>query len=53
MAGYRNRLTHFYAEITPGELHDILNNDLGDFETFLSAIKRVLKHPEQFGLTIE
>lgn len=53
MAGYRNRLTHFYAEITPGELHDILNNDLGDFEIFLSAVKHVLKHPEQFKLTIE
>lgn len=53
MAGYRNRLTHFYAEITPGELYDILNNNLEDFETFLSAIKLVLKHPEEFGLTIE
>lgn len=53
MAGYRNRLTHFYAEITPNELYDILNNNLGDFETFLVAIKQVLEHPEQFGLTIE
>lgn len=53
MAGYRNRLTHFYAEITPEELHRILNDNLGDFEIFLSAVKRVLEHPEQFGLTAE
>lgn len=53
MAGYRNRLTHFYAEIKPEELRHILQNDLGDFEVFLSAIKRVLEHPEQFNLTIE
>ena len=53
MAGYRNRLTHFYAEITPNELFNIINHDLGDFETFLAAIKKVLEHPETFDLTLE
>lgn len=53
MAGYRNRLTHFYAEITSSELYTILNNNLGDFDIFLLAIKDVLKHPEKFDLTIE
>ncbi|OHA24322.1 MAG: hypothetical protein A3D50_02205 [Candidatus Taylorbacteria bacterium RIFCSPHIGHO2_02_FULL_44_12] len=53
MAGYRNRLTHFYAEITPSELYDILNTNLGDFETFLTATKNVLEHPEKFDLTVE
>ena len=53
MAGYRNRLTHFYAEITPQELHQILNEHLGDFDIFLSAVKRLLEHPDQFGLTLE
>lgn len=53
MAGYRNRLTHFYAEITPNELYTILNNHLGDFDIYLLAIKDVLKHPEKFDLTIE
>ncbi len=53
MAGYRNRLTHLYAEITPNELFDIITKNLGDFETFLSAIKQVLKHPEKFGMTVE
>ena len=53
MAGYRNRLTHFYAEISEEELYDIIKNRLGDFENFLSEIKKVLEHPEHFGLTVE
>ncbi len=53
MAGYRNRLTHFYAEITPEELHQILTINLGDFVIFLKAVKQVLEHPEKFNLTIE
>ena len=53
MAGYRNRLTHFYAEITPRELYRIIQKDLGDFDTFLRAIKAVLEHPENFNLEIE
>ena len=53
MAGYRNRLVHFYAEIKPEELHEILQNNLGDFDVFLSAVKNVLEHPEKFGLEIE
>lgn len=53
MAGYRNRLVHFYAEIKPVEMYKIINNNLGDFEIFLKAIKEVLEHPEKFGLTIE
>lgn len=53
MAGYRNRLTHFYAEIKPQELYDILQRDLGDFDIFLHAVKNVLEHPERFGLKVE
>ncbi|MDO8569733.1 MAG: DUF86 domain-containing protein [bacterium] len=53
MAGYRNRLVHFYAEIKSEELYKIIQNNLGDFETFLKAVKNVLEHPEKFGLTIE
>lgn len=52
MAKYRNRLVHFYAEIEPQELHKILQNDLGDFEIFLSSIKNVLTSPEQYGLRV-
>lgn len=43
MAGYRNRLTHFYFEVTPEEMHKIINEDLGDFEIFLKAIKKLLE----------
>lgn len=53
MAGYRNRLTHFYAEIKPEELYGILHHDLGDFNMFLGAVKNVLEHPEQFALEVE
>ena len=53
IAGYRNRLTHFYADITPRELHAILRNHLGDIEQFLQAIRALLEHPERFHLTVE
>lgn len=42
MAGYRNRLTHFYFEITPKEMYQILQENLGDFEIFLKYIKKLL-----------
>ena len=53
MAKYRNRLVHFYAEVTAKELHGLIGKDLEDFHTFLSAIKQLLAHPETFGLTVE
>ena len=43
MAGYRNRLVHFYAQITPQEIYDLIQDDLDDFEVFLSGVKKVLK----------
>jgi uncharacterized protein YutE (UPF0331/DUF86 family) len=43
MAGYRNRLTHFYFEVTPKEMYKIIKNNLGDFEFFLKNIKKLLK----------
>lgn len=52
MAGYRNRMVHFYDEITPEELHGILQHHLGDLETFAKALRRVITHPERLGLTI-
>jgi uncharacterized protein YutE (UPF0331/DUF86 family) len=53
MAKYRNRVVHFYAQITPEELYKIIANDLGDFEKFLSAIKNLLINPSQYGLETE
>lgn len=43
MAGYRNRLTHFYFEITPKEMYQILEKNLVDFEIFLKHIKNLLE----------
>ncbi len=43
MGKYRNRLTHFYFEITSKEMYGIIQNDLGDFEIFLKYIKKLLK----------
>jgi len=53
MGGYRNRLTHFYAEITPQEIVEIIQNGLGDFEKFSGYIKEILKNPQKFNVTVE
>lgn len=53
MAGYRNRLTHFYADVPAAEIYEVLHKHLGDFDVFLAAVKQVLEHPEQFGLSVE
>lgn len=42
MGGYRNRLTHFYFEVKPKEMYDIIQNDLDDFEIFMKHIKKLL-----------
>lgn len=42
MAGYRNRLTHFYLEIAPEEIYQILQNNLDDFKFFIKNIKKLL-----------
>ncbi len=43
MAGYRNRLTHFYFEVTPEEMYDIIQNNLDDFRIFLKHIKKFVE----------
>lgn len=43
MAGYRNRLTHFYFEISPKEMREIIQNRLGDFKILLKYFKRLIK----------
>lgn len=43
MAGYRNRLTHFYFEVTAEEMYKIIQNDLGDFKMFQKYIKKILE----------
>jgi uncharacterized protein YutE (UPF0331/DUF86 family) len=38
MAGYRNRLVHFYDEVTPEELYGILTTRRQDLERVLGAL---------------
>jgi len=47
MAGYRNRMVHFYREITPEELYSIAINNLKDFETFTKEIAVFVKSYEE------
>ncbi len=53
MAGYRNRLTHFYADVKPEEIYEILKNHLNDFEKYLEMIKKVLGNLDKYNLEIE
>ncbi|MBI5193713.1 MAG: DUF86 domain-containing protein [Nitrospirae bacterium] len=53
MAGYRNRMVHFYAEITESELYNIIQEDLQDFYILCKHISELLKEPTRVGLTIE
>jgi uncharacterized protein YutE (UPF0331/DUF86 family) len=47
MARYRNRMVHFYEEISPAELYEILTKERGDVEAVLAAILAWLAdHPE-------
>lgn len=52
MAGYRNRLVHFYDEVTPSELYEIIQNQLKDLEVFGKALRNVITHPERIHLTL-
>jgi uncharacterized protein YutE (UPF0331/DUF86 family) len=51
MAGYRNRLVHFYHEVTDKELFSIIKNNLSDIEEFVREIKAFIeKYRQQSGL---
>jgi uncharacterized protein YutE (UPF0331/DUF86 family) len=47
MARYRNRMVHFYDQVRPPELYEILAGERGDVEEILTAIQSWLAaHPE-------
>lgn len=47
MAGYRNRMVHYYHEIGMDELYDISSGQLGDIEAVVAALKQwISEHPE-------
>lgn len=48
MAGYRNRLVHFYDEVTPAELYRILTDHVGELRDTLDALRAwIAAHPER------
>lgn len=48
MAGYRNRLVHFYHEVSAKELFDICRDNLDEIELVTSALKKWIKaNPEK------
>jgi uncharacterized protein YutE (UPF0331/DUF86 family) len=47
MASFRNRLVHLYEEIDPGQVFSLLEEHLGDFEAFISAITRRYFSPDE------
>jgi uncharacterized protein YutE (UPF0331/DUF86 family) len=47
LAGYRNRMVHFYHEITPEELYQICLTELDDIVAVQDAFKQWIKsHPD-------
>jgi uncharacterized protein YutE (UPF0331/DUF86 family) len=51
MAGYRNRMVHFYGEITEKEIYNIIQEEIEDFYTFCAYIEEILKNPATFNLS--
>lgn len=50
LAGYRNRLVHFYHEISTRELYEICSDQLGDIEGVLAAILDwIAAHPDKIN----
>lgn len=53
MAGYRNRMVHFYDEIEQDELYQILRDELSDAERLADAFIRWLReHPDKVDISI-
>jgi len=53
MAGYRNRMVHFYGEITEREIYNIIQEELEDFHTFCAHVDKILKKPAKYKLSAE
>src|SRR4030067_3469778 len=52
MAGYRNRMVHFYREITSEELYQIVVIHLGDFDRFNREVITFLKAYESGKISL-
>jgi uncharacterized protein YutE (UPF0331/DUF86 family) len=51
MAGYRNRIIHFYHRISSEEIHSLAKNHLDDFTEFSTYIKKILADPKKYGFS--
>lgn len=49
MAGYRNRMVHFYHEISPEELHEICANHLDEITLLLERLLQWIKENKPTG----
>lgn len=49
MAGYRNRMVHFYHQVTEHELYQICTTELRDVEEILDAILAWVQHSRPSG----
>ncbi|MBW2333464.1 MAG: DUF86 domain-containing protein, partial [Deltaproteobacteria bacterium] len=53
MAGYRNRMVHFYHEISDKELFEICSSQLSDITYISGVIKKWINdHPEFINGTL-
>ena len=53
LAGYRNRLVHFYHEVSEEELYEICRHQLGNLKILQDAFLRWLRnHPEKIDETL-
>ncbi len=53
IAGYRNRMVHFYHHVSQEELYLLCTQNLGDLETVLQALIEFLKnHPDKLDKRI-
>lgn len=46
MAGYRNRMVHFYKEVTPEEIYEIITKNLLDFDRVIREIVSFVREYE-------
>lgn len=53
MAGYRNRMVHFYGEITEKEIYNIIQEELADLHTFCAYVEKILREPSEYNLLVE
>ena len=49
MAGYRNRMTHFYHRLEAAEILEIIKVHSDDFEEFSRHVREILQNPGRFG----